>query len=151
MSLEKYWTKRDFGKTPEPRGEAVKPGKHLSFFIQKHDARNLHYDFRLELDGTLKSWAIPKGPSLDPGDKRLAVHVEDHPLEYGLFEGEIPAHQYGAGTVLVWDRGTWLPDGDPAEGYRKGHLKFELEGDKLAGRWALVRMGPPKAEKENWL
>ncbi|MES2537974.1 MAG: DNA ligase D [Pseudomonadota bacterium] len=151
MSLDKYWAKRDFGKTPEPRGKAVKAGKQLAYFIQKHDARNLHYDFRLELDGTLKSWAIPKGPSLDPADKRLAVHVEDHPLEYGLFEGEIPAREYGAGKVQVWDKGVWEADGDPADGYRRGHLKLTLNGVKLSGRWALVRMGAPKQEKENWL
>ena len=151
MTLEKYWKKRDFDRTPEPRGKAVPAGKKLSYFIQKHAARHLHYDFRLELDGTLKSWAIPKGPSLDPGDKRLAVHVEDHPLAYGTFEGEIPAHQYGAGSVLVWDKGIWIPDGDPLAGYRKGRLKFRLEGEKLSGGWSLVRMGPPKEEKENWL
>jgi bifunctional non-homologous end joining protein LigD len=151
MTLDKYWEKRDFGRTPEPRGKEVHAGKKLSYFIQKHAARHLHYDFRLELDGTLKSWAIPKGPSLDPGDKRLAVHVEDHPLAYGTFEGEIPAHQYGAGSVLVWDKGIWIPDGDPLAGYRKGRLKFRLEGEKLSGGWSLVRMGPPKEEKENWL
>ncbi|MDB5762334.1 MAG: hypothetical protein JWQ21_1329 [Herminiimonas sp.] len=151
MTLHRYWQKRDFGVTPEPRGKVVKAGKNLSFFIQKHDARNLHYDFRLELGGTLKSWAIPKGPSLDPSDKRLAVHVEDHPLAYGTFEGEIPAHEYGAGSVLVWDKGCWIPDGDPIEGLRKGRLKFQLKGGKLSGGWTLVRMGPPKNDKENWL
>ena len=151
MSLERYWNKRDFKQTPEPRGKVARRAKKLSYYIQRHDARKLHYDFRLELDGTLKSWAIPKGPSLDPADKRLAVHVEDHPMDYGTFEGEIPAHQYGAGTVLLWDRGIWTPDDDPEEGYRKGRLKFHLDGEKLTGGWMLVRMGPPKDEKENWL
>jgi bifunctional non-homologous end joining protein LigD len=119
--------------------------------IQKHAARKLHYDFRLELDGTLKSWAVPRGPSLDPAEKRLAVHVEDHPVEYGSFEGDIPEHQYGAGHVIVWDRGTWTPVGDAAAGYRKGHLKFTLEGEKLSGGWALLRMGRPQEGKDNWL
>ncbi len=151
MSLEKYREKRNFGKTPEPRGKAAKPRQQLAYFIQRHDASHLHYDFRLELEGTLKSWAIPKGPSLDPADKRLAVQVEDHPLDYGTFEGEIPARHYGAGTVLLWDRGTWIPDGDPVEGYRKGRLKFRLEGRKLSGSWSLVRMKGSDDKKENWL
>lgn len=150
--LDKYWQKRDFTITSEPRGRVgAKTRERLSYFIQRHHARRLHYDFRLELDGTLKSWAIPKGPSFDPADKRLAVHVEDHPLDYGTFEGEIPAHQYGAGKVILWDRGTWIPQGDPRQGLRKGHLKFRLEGEKLAGLWALVRMGEASEEKENWL
>lgn len=151
MALDKYWQKRDFKITPEPHGKVVKPGKQLSYFIQEHHARRLHYDFRLELEGTLKSWAVPKGPSLDPADKRLAVHVEDHPLDYGTFEGDIPEHQYGAGHVKLWDYGIWTPIGDPAEGYRKGSLKFELDGEKLSGKWALVRMGRPAEAKENWL
>lgn len=152
MSLEKYREKRDFGTTPEPRGKPAKSRPQLAFFIQRHDASHLHYDFRLELEGALKSWAIPKGPSLDPADKRLAVQVEDHPLDYGTFEGVIPAHQYGAGSVLLWDRGIWIPTGDPIEGYRKGRLKFRLEGRKLSGAWALVRMkGSDKDKKENWL
>ena len=152
MSLQKYWAKRDFKKTPEPRGSVAKPQTERKFFIQKHDATHLHYDFRLELEGTLKSWAVPKGPSLNPGDKRLAVHVEDHPLDYGNFEGVIPARQYGAGTVLLWDKGVWLAQGDAAEGYRKGHLKFQLQGEKLSGGWALVRMAKPASgAKENWL
>ena len=156
MALEEYNRKRDFGRTPEPAGRV---GKHpaaapLSFVVQKHAARRLHYDFRLELDGVLKSWAIPKGPSLDPGEKRLAVHVEDHPLDYGGFEGVIPKGQYGGGTVLLWDRGTWVPEvPDPEEAYRKGSLKFRLDGEKLHGRWALVRMGGRAAGErhENWL
>ena len=151
-NLQKYWTKRNFAITSEPKGTVSAPGKSLSFVIQKHAARRLHYDFRLELDGTLKSWAVPKGPSLDPADKRMAVHVEDHPLAYATFEGVIPPGQYGAGTVIVWDRGTWIPDGDPREGYRQGKLKFELQGEKLHGRWTLVRMrGRGNERQEPWL
>ena len=107
--------------------------------IQKHAATRLHYDFRLELNGVLLSWAVPKGPSLDPNDKRLAMHVEDHPIEYGEFEGIIPPKQYGSGTVLLWDRGTWMPKEDPVAGYKKGKLKFELHGEKLQGGWTLVK------------
>jgi bifunctional non-homologous end joining protein LigD len=156
MALEEYNRKRDFRRTPEPAGQVrAKPAAApLSFVVQKHAARRLHYDFRLELDGVLKSWAIPKGPSLDPGEKRLAVHVEDHPLDYGGFEGVIPKGQYGGGTVLLWDRGTWTPeDPDPAEAYHKGSLKFRLDGEKLHGHWALVRMGGRAAGErhENWL
>jgi len=144
-SLDRYQEKRDFQRTPEPAGRVhAAPG--FSFVVQKHHARRLHYDFRLELEGVLKSWAVPKGPSLDPRDKRLAVHVEDHPIEYGGFEGVIPQGQYGGGKVLVWDRGTWIPAGDPVEGYRKGHLKFRLDGVKLHGGWNLVRM-----DEKNWL
>src|ERR1700716_1830517 len=143
MALEEYNRKRDFRKTPEPSGRVMRARKAavapLSFVVQKHAARRLHYDFRLELDGVLKSWAVPKGPSLDPGEKRLAVHVEDHPIEYGGFAGGIPRGQYGGGTVLLWDRGTWTPEGpNPDEAYRKGALKFRLDGDKLHGKWALV-------------
>ena len=138
--LQRYRSKRDFGITAEPEGRRGKAGKALSFVIQKHAARRLHYDFRLELDGTLKSWAVPKGPSLDPSVKRMAVHVEDHPLSYGSFEGVIPPKQYGAGTVIVWDRGTWIPVGDAQAGYAAGKLKFELRGEKLRGAWTLVRM-----------
>src|SRR5882672_3603539 len=133
--LNRYRQKRDFSVTPEPLGKAAKPGKALRFVVQKHAASRLHYDFRLELDGTLKSWAVPKGPSLDPNDKRMAVHVEDHPLSYASFEGVIPPGQYGAGTVIVWDHGTWEPLGDPHEGYRSGKLKFRLHGQKLKGAW----------------
>jgi bifunctional non-homologous end joining protein LigD len=157
MALEEYRRKRDFRKTPEPAGVAAtaeRPGTRLSFVIQKHAARRLHYDFRLELDGVLKSWAIPKGPSLDPGEKRLAVHVEDHPLDYGQFEGVIPEGEYGGGTVLLWDRGTWAPAEEDADAaYQRGSLKFTLNGEKLHGKWALVRMGGKAAgeRRENWL
>jgi bifunctional non-homologous end joining protein LigD len=157
MSLTRYHAKRDFSKTGEPRGRAAarKANGNLRFVIQKHAARRLHYDFRLELDGTLKSWAVPKGPSLDPADKRLAVHVEDHPVEYGGFEGVIPEKQYGAGEVIVWDRGTWAPiSPDARKAYREGHLKFELDGEKLHGAWALVRMHGRRGgddDHDNWL
>ncbi len=155
MALERYREKRDFKATPEPRGRvAPKKRQDLSFVVQKHAASHLHYDFRLELDGVLLSWAVPKGPSLDPADKRLAMHVEDHPLEYGDFEGTIPTKQYGGGTVLLWDRGIWIPKGDPAADYRKGHLKFDLVGDKLRGGWALVRTHGSKYGsngKQAWL
>src|SRR6266851_4249609 len=158
MALEQYQRKRDFRKTPEPAGTAPRRKKPtaapLSFVVQKHAARQLHYDFRLELNGVLLSWAVPRGPSLDPGEKRLAVHVEDHPIEYGGFEGVIPKGQYGGGTVLLWDRGSWTPlDPDPDAAYRKGSLKFRLDGEKLHGNWALVRMGGKAANErhENWL
>ncbi len=150
-SLDAYNAKRDFSKTPEPPGRpAATPGN--AYVIQKHAARRLHYDFRLELDGVLKSWAVPEGPSLIAGKKRLAVATEDHPLDYGGFEGVIPEGQYGSGTVMIWDQGTWAPDFDPAFGYRKGHLKFHLNGKKLKGQWHLVRMKPkPREKNENWL
>lgn len=153
--LSEYNRKRDFEITAEPSGKAT-TGKRktsaLSFVIQKHDARNLHYDFRLELDGVLKSWAVPKGPSLDPSQKRLAVHVEDHPLGYGSFEGSIPAGQYGAGDVIVWDRGVWQPHDDPHKAYAAGKLKFTLVGEKLSGDWALVRTRlKGSGDKEQWL
>jgi bifunctional non-homologous end joining protein LigD len=151
QKLSAYHAKRDFAATPEPRGRAHRAGKALSFVIQKHDARRLHYDFRLELDGTLKSWAVPKGPSFDPHDKRLAVHVEDHPLEYGSFEGTIPPGHYGAGTVIVWDRGEWIPQGDPLAGYRAGKLKFTLRGEKLHGDWTLVRTHGRGGTQDQWL
>ena len=158
MALEEYHRKRDFRQTPEPSG-STRPRRKaaaapLSFVVQKHAARRLHYDFRLELDGVLLSWAIPKGPSLDPGKKRLAAHTEDHPIEYGGFEGIIPKGQYGGGTVLLWDRGTWTPEGpDPEAAYKKGALKFRLDGEKLHGNWALVRMNgrDDRNGKENWL
>ena len=152
MGLQRYWKKRNFTETPEPRGASHPPSARPQFAIQKHAASRLHYDFRLELDGTLKSWAVPKGPSLDPHHKRLAVHVEDHPLDYGGFEGIIPPKQSGAGTVLLWDRGYWSAVGDPLVGYRRGRLKFNLHGQKLRGLWNLVRMSTRDGRgKENWL
>jgi bifunctional non-homologous end joining protein LigD len=152
MALDTYRKKRDFKKTAEPEGAATPKTGGRSFVIQKHAARRLHYDFRMEVDGALRSWAVTRGPSLLPGEKRLAVHVEDHPLEYGDFEGTIPKGEYGGGTVIVWDRGTWAPIGDAERGYRKGHLDFELTGEKLGGRWHLVRMaGKPREKRENWL
>ncbi len=150
--LAAYHAKRDFTTTAEPSGSAAKSGQTLSYLIQKHDATRLHYDFRLELDGVLKSWAVTRGPSLDPHDKRLAVRVEDHPLDYGTFEGTIPKGEYGGGTVMLWDRGSWSPLGDPHEGLAAGQLKFELSGERLNGKWVLVRMrGKPKEKRENWL
>jgi len=153
--LSKYNRKRDFSITGEPAGSAPaakRQASALSFVIQKHDARNLHYDFRLELDGVLLSWAVPKGPSLDPAQKRLAVHVEDHPLSYGSFEGSIPTGQYGAGDVIVWDRGVWQPHDDPHKAYAAGKLKFTLVGEKLSGDWALVRTRlKGSGDKEQWL
>jgi bifunctional non-homologous end joining protein LigD len=148
MGLRDYAKKRNFQKTAEPRGSrARKTHSELHFVIQKHAARRLHYDFRLELDGTLKSWAVPKGPSLDPEQKRLAVQVEDHPVEYQTFEGTIPQGEYGGGSVMLWDRGTWRPLNSPREGLRKGSLIFDLEGERLHGRWHLVRT----KDEKNWL
>ncbi|WP_338498839.1 DNA ligase D [Pseudomonas sp. WP18] len=153
-TLDDYNRMRDFGATSEPAAKrrprkSAKTTHALQFCIQKHDASRLHYDFRLELDGALKSWAVPKGPSLDPKSKRLAVHVEDHPLDYATFEGNIPEGHYGAGDVIVWDRGVWIPQGDPHEAYEKGRLKFELQGEKLAGLWNLVRTHMP-GKQEQW-
>ncbi|HXL48813.1 MAG TPA: DNA ligase D [Xanthobacteraceae bacterium] len=151
MGLQVYRRKRKFDVTPEPRGRVHRAQGH-QFVIQKHAARRLHYDLRLELGGVMKSWAVTRGPSLVPGEKRLAVHVEDHPIEYNAFEGAIPAGEYGAGTVMIWDRGQWYPEGDPYAGYKKGHLDFSLEGKKLHGRWHLVRMhGRAGEKKEPWL
>lgn len=172
-ALEAYRHKRDFSKTSEPEGASDTPaarparrafatgGTSARFVIQKHWARRLHYDFRLEIGGTLKSWAVPKGPSLDPSVKRMAVQVEDHPLEYGDFEGTIPAGQYGAGKVIIWDKGQWQPDGDPTTAYAEGKIRFSLDGGKLQGRWALVRTGkrsaaagkgaPTKQAPTHWL
>jgi bifunctional non-homologous end joining protein LigD len=151
MGLQVYRKKRKFDVTPEPRGQAAR-GKGNRFVVQKHAARRLHYDLRLELDGVMKSWAVTRGPSLIPGAKRLAVHVEDHPVEYNNFEGTIPQGQYGGGTVMIWDRGRWYPEGDAHKGYAKGHLDFTLAGEKLRGRWHLVRMHRRAGEaKEPWL
>ncbi len=151
MSLQKYRQKRRFKKTPEPAGSrAVAKGKR--FVVQKHAASHLHYDFRLEMGGTLKSWAVPKGPSLDPAQKRLAVEVEDHPIEYADFEGTIPQGEYGGGTVMVWDRGDWIPEnGDPEAAHRAGEIKFTLLGEKLQGSWVLVRTRRGEARKPQWL
>jgi bifunctional non-homologous end joining protein LigD len=151
--LAPYRAKRDFTKTAEPSGAAqIAPAPQLRFVIQKHAATRLHYDFRLELDGVFKSWAVTRGPSLDPHDKRLAVEVEDHPLDYGDFEGTIPKGQYGGGTVQIWDRGYWLAR-DPHEGLAKGDLKFALDGEKLHGEWVLVRMARDRdgGARTNWL
>src|ERR1044072_1189367 len=150
--LGTYWKKRDFGKTAEPRGKAGRT-KGFSYVIQKHDATRLHYDLRLELDGVMMSWAVTRGPSLVPGDKRLAIHVEDHPIEYNKFEGVIPEGEYGGGTVMIWDRGTWAPvDPDVDAALAKGELKFRLDGEKLRGEWVLVRMGKRRGETRNpWL
>lgn len=153
-NLDDYNRMRDFSATSEPAavkrsGRKTAAEHALQFCIQKHDASHLHYDFRLELDGALKSWAVPKGPSLDPKVKRLAVHVEDHPLDYATFEGSIPEGHYGAGDVIVWDRGVWIPLEDPHKAYEKGKLKFELQGEKLGGVWNLVRTHMP-GKKEQW-
>jgi len=150
-SLAVYWAKRDFAATPEPRGEHAAQGEQLSFVIQKHAATRLHYDFRLELDGVLVSWAVPKGPSYDPTEKRMAIHVEDHPLAYGSFEGTIPAKQYGAGNVIIWDKGTWEPIGDAHQGLAEGKLAFKMHGQKMAGEWELIKIAKPRDKQEAWL
>ena len=150
-ALKRYRDKRNFEITPEPAEGGAANNAQRSFVVQKHWASRLHYDFRLELEGTMKSWAVPKGPSFDPTEKRLAVHVEDHPISYNTFEGTIPPKQYGAGKVIVWDKGTWMPIGDPVKGYRDGNLKFELIGHKLRGHWALVRMKGRGESQEPWL
>src|SRR6185437_267126 len=157
--LARYRSMRDFHITAEPSGKADKsthPAKHLPFCIQKHAASHLHYNFRLGWNGVLKSWAVAKGPSYFTGDKRLAVQVEDHPMEYGGFEGIIPAGQYGGGTVMLWDQGTWEPQSgyeDVDKGLRDGSLKFVMHGTKIKGKWALIRMGGKAANerKPNWL
>jgi bifunctional non-homologous end joining protein LigD len=152
MGLEEYQRKRDFTRTPEPPPKLAK-GKQRRFVVQKHSATRLHYDFRLEMDGVLKSWAVPKGPSLDPADKRLAMQVEDHPVSYFDFEGTIPTGNYGAGTVMVWDVGTWEPQGDVHEMLGKGDLKFHLDGEKLKGDFALIHIKArrPGSKGTEWL
>ena len=156
-ALAKYQAKRDFTVTAEPSGRrsGVKSASRLRYVIQKHAATRLHYDFRLEWNGTFRSWAVTRGPSLDPADKRLAVEVEDHPLDYGDFEGTIPKGQYGGGTVLLWDRGYWEPEGDlsPEDALANGDLKFTLDGEKLNGSWVLVRMKHDRTggKRTNWL
>ncbi|MDB4972697.1 MAG: ligase, partial [Myxococcaceae bacterium] len=150
-SLAKYRSMRDFERTAEPAGNAREPASGDSFVIQKHDASHLHYDFRLELDGVLLSWSVPKGPSLRAGERRLAVRTEDHPLDYASFEGIIPKGEYGGGTVIVWDRGRWTPEHDPHAMLKKGHLSFVLEGQKLSGRFHLVRTRRPEDKREHWL
>ena len=138
-------------RRPSRRPGGSRPAsRRLSYLVQKHDATRLHYDFRLELDGVLLSWAVTKGPSLNPADKRLAVRTEDHPLSYGTFEGTIPQGEYGGGTVMMWDEGTWEPKGDPRAGLEKGHLSFVLHGERLKGGWGLIRMRGD-GKRENWL
>ena len=153
MSLYEYRRKRRFGRTSEPRGKSPKPRKsRLAYVVQKHRATALHYDFRLERDGVMESWAIPKGPSLDPAIKRLAMPTEPHPMEYNAFEGVIPEGEYGGGTVMIWDRGTWLPESpEPGEALRKGELKFSLAGEKLSGSWVLVRTARRGEGRPSWL
>jgi bifunctional non-homologous end joining protein LigD len=153
LDIETYNRKRDFKKTKEPRGRKLK-GKGDSFVVQKHEASRLHWDFRLELDGVLKSWAVPKGPSLDPGENRLAMRTEDHPLDYGDFEGTIPKGEYGGGTVMLWDQGRWIPDPrkDPKKTIDEGHLHFTLEGERMKGEWVMFRLKPKPGEKaEPWM
>jgi bifunctional non-homologous end joining protein LigD len=156
--LEEYRRKRDFSRTAEPRGKAKRTGPKLTYVIQKHAASRLHFDLRLELDGVMKSWAVPKGPSLDPAVKRLAMQVEDHPIEYNQFEGTIPRGEYGGGTVMLWDRGTYRYGGEEPDaleglrqGYRKGDFKFVLQGKRLRGSWVLVRMRRGDPARAQWL
>src|SRR5262245_59573381 len=150
--LSLYQHKRNFTKTAEPSGKAkIAAAEYPRFVIQKRAATRLHYDLRLEVDGVFKSWAVTKGPSLDPKDKRLAVETEDHPLDYGDFEGTLPEGEYGGGTVMLWDRGFWAADGDPAKALRKGELRFTLAGDKLQGGWVLVRLRREHGKRNNWL
>jgi bifunctional non-homologous end joining protein LigD len=153
LDIETYNKKRDFSKTKEPKGRKLK-GKGDSFVVQKHDASHLHWDFRLEMDGVLKSWAVPKGPSLDPAEKRLAMRTEDHPLDYGDFEGTIPQAEYGGGTVMLWDHGRWIPEPgkDPRKTIQEGHLHFTLEGDRMKGEWVMFRLKPRKpTDRESWM
>jgi bifunctional non-homologous end joining protein LigD len=141
MSLKSYNKKRDFKVTAEPAGKVARSRTGSRFFIQKHAASHLHFDFRLEFAGVLKSWAVPKGPSVFTGVRRLAMEVEDHPLDYGDFEGTIPRGEYGGGTVMLWDRGTWEPVGDPKKGFSSGKITFQLKGRRLRGVWSLIRTG----------
>jgi len=155
MGLQRYQAKRHFDRTPEPRG-SVEPrarrSERLRFVVQKHAASTLHYDFRLEMDGVLKSWAVTKEPAADSAVKRLAVRTEDHPLEYADFEGDIPEREYGAGHVDLWDQGSWVPDDAPLTAMRRGKLTFELKGRRMKGRWALIRMGNASTRKKDlWL
>jgi bifunctional non-homologous end joining protein LigD len=156
--LQEYRRKRDFSRTREPKGGRRRKSRKLAYVIQKHAASRLHFDLRLELDGVMKSWAVPKGPSLDPSVKRLAIEVEDHPIEYNSFEGTIPAGEYGGGTVMIWDTGTYTSateTGDPEtalrEGYRKGDFKFVLRGKRLTGSWVLVRTRGGQGRRSQWL
>jgi bifunctional non-homologous end joining protein LigD len=154
MGLQRYQAKRHFDRTPEPRGSVARArqAERLRFVVQKHAASTLHYDFRLEMDGVLKSWAVTKEPSADASVKRLAVRTEDHPLEYAEFEGDIPEREYGAGHVDLWDQGAWIPEESPLTAMRRGRLKFELKGRRLKGRWTLVRMGNASTRKKDlWL
>jgi bifunctional non-homologous end joining protein LigD len=151
-SLQRYNAKRHFDRTPEPRGRVARSKGQLRFVVQKHAASTLHYDFRLEMDGVLKSWAVTKEPAADPAVKRLAVPTEDHPVEYARFEGDIPEGEYGGGHVDLWDQGTWVPEEAPIPALRRGKIKFELQGKRLRGRWALVRMGNAHTRKKDlWL
>ena len=153
MGLERYHAKRRFDRTPEPRGTVARArSEGARFVVQKHAASTLHYDFRLEIDGVLKSWAVTKEPSTDATVKRLAVRTEDHPIEYADFAGDIPQGEYGAGHMDLWDAGRWIPEETPVTALRRGRLKFELKGRKLKGRWALVRMGNASTRKKDlWL
>jgi bifunctional non-homologous end joining protein LigD len=154
MGLQRYQARRHFDRTPEPRASVAAPrdNERLRFVVQKHAASTLHYDFRLEIDGMLKSWAVTKEPADDASVKRLAVRTEDHPLEYADFEGDIPQDEYGAGHVDLWDQGTWVPEEAAVPSLRRGKLKFELIGRRLKGRWALVRMGNASTRKKDlWL
>ena len=154
MGLERYHAKRHFDRTPEPRGTVsrARPAQRARFVVQKHAASTLHYDFRLEIDGVLKSWAVTKEPSADASVKRLAVRTEDHPLEYADFEGDIPEGEYGGGHMDLWDQGTWIAEEPAVTALRRGRLKFELKGRKLKGRWALIRMGNASTRKKDlWL
>jgi bifunctional non-homologous end joining protein LigD len=153
MGLQRYRQKRDFSRTPEPRGGTIAHSAHaMRFVVQKHAASSLHFDFRLELDGVLKSWAIPRDPAGNGVAKRLAVQTEDHPVEYASFEGDIPEGEYGGGHMDIWDQGTWIPEGAAVASFRRGTLKFELKGKRMKGRWALVRMGNASTRKKDlWL